>query len=195
VKRIAALVPGFFLATLFLFTVHADQGTRVTAGALTFSEHVGDLDVSGQSNFRMQASVDTAGGIFIPENQCEDLECVPGTEVDLSARWVGSDLRGSASLRGNDYVLGSEDLDSASGDVMFSGRLTLPDFSGSPTVDVSAPFTLTGRLVPLQDSNNVELLSGFGTATLQFRQSVDGTAWQFVSATYALQKGGSTAKQ
>src|SRR5439155_17914751 len=120
---------------------------------------------------------------------------VPGTQVDLTASWSGSDLRGSVSLRGKDYVLGSENLDSEVGDVMFSGLLTLPDFTGSPTVDVSAPFTLTGRLWPLADPSDVEPLSGSGTATLQFRQSDDGTAWIWVSATYTLQKAGSTDKQ
>jgi hypothetical protein len=194
VKRIAVVVSGLFLVTLFPFTVHADQGIRVTAGALTFSGSAGHLDISGQSGFRMQADVDWASGIFIPKDQCGVPECVPGTQVDLTARWIGLDLRGSVSLRGKDYVLGSEDLDSEVGDVVFSGLLTLPDF-GSPTVDVSAPFTLTGRLWPLTDSSDIEPLSGSGIATLQFRQSADGTTWEWVSATYTFQKARSTDKQ
>jgi hypothetical protein len=100
VKRIATFLPGLFLAWLVLFTAHANQGTRVTSGALTFASHVGHIDVSGQSGFTIDASVDSASGIFAPENQCSDLDCGPGTQVNLAAHWVGNDLRGSASLRG-----------------------------------------------------------------------------------------------
>jgi hypothetical protein len=190
VKRIAALVPGLFLASLFLFTVRADQGTRVANGTFTFSG-VGQIDISGQSAFRMHADVSIAGGIFVPQDQCNFLDCVPGTQVNLAARWVGGDLRGSVRLRGKDYILGSEDANAANGDVMFNGSLTLPDFTGSGTVDVSAPFTLTGQ-VALPGSDDAEPLFGSGIATLQFRQSADGSAWQFVSAIYQFQQGTST---
>lgn len=181
-KRTAVYLLPLFLCSLAV-TAHAVQGTRVTSGGLSFASGVGRVDMSGQSGFQMTADVDSAGGIFAPENQCSDVDCVPGTQVNLNAHWTGSDLRGTASLRGQDYELGSESPSGAFGIVTFDGSLVLPDFNGTGTVDVRAPFTFSGQLTP-EATFEAERLFGSGVATLRFHQSADGSAWQFESATY-----------
>ena len=176
---------------LFALTAHAVQGTRVTSGGLSFASGVGHIDMSGQSGLHMTADVDSAGGVFLPENQCSDLDCTPGTQVNLNAHWTGSDVRGTASLRGQDYVLGTEDPAGAFAIVTFDGSLVLPDFNSTGTVDVQAPFTFSGQLTS-QATSETERLFGSGVAMLRFRQSPDGSAWQFESATYQFTRSGAT---
>jgi hypothetical protein len=152
-----------------------------------FGSGVGVIDMAGQSDLRLRASVDDVGGIFAPRNQCQELDCVPGTQVNLEGFWTGLDLRGTLRWKGKDYVLGTEQASGVLGIARFDGTLTLPPFSSAATViDIDAPFSFSGE-VRFQDTFTVEPLSGSGVATLQFRQSSDGTAWQFVNATYAFQ--------
>src|SRR5205085_9818261 len=108
-----------------------------TSGAFTWSG-TGDIDATGQSDFSMHAFVDFAGGSFGPENQCGGPDCPPGTEVSLEAIWTGLDLRGSVRFKGQDYVLGQEGAGGALGIARFQGTVTLPDFTSTGTVDVSA---------------------------------------------------------
>jgi hypothetical protein len=194
VKRIATSLSVLFLSSLMLFNAEASQGTAVTSGALTFASHAGAIEVSGQSGFSLQARVSGASGIFAAENQCAELDCQPGTQVSLFAHWSGNDLPGSATLRGQPYVLGSEGAGGAMGVVTFDGSVTLPDFTSSAAVDVSAPFTFSGQLAP-EGSSDVEALHGAGTATLHFAQSADGSAWQFAGAAYQFHRHGASTKQ
>jgi hypothetical protein len=186
-KRSAASLSALVLASLVTVPAHAVQGTRVTSGGLTFSGGLGDIEIRGQSGFSMSARVDNVSGIFAPDNQCSDVDCVPGTQVSLNAHWTGNDLPGSASLRGQSYVLGSEGAGAANGIVTFDGSVVLPDFNSTGSVDVSAPFTFSGQLKP-EDAPTAEPLFGSGIATLTFHQSADGSAWQFASATYEFRR-------
>jgi hypothetical protein len=188
VKRISAIVSSIILSGLLLPTVHADGGLGVTSGVFTF-EDIGHLDVSGQAGLHIVSSLSSAGGRFDPATQCSDLDCVPGTVVSLGATWTSPDLGGDLSVRGKNYQLGVEGETGAVGSIEFDGSVTLPDFTGSDTIDVSAPFTFTGVLhYPDTAAGRQDTLSGQGTATLTMRRSADGTAWQFVSATYEFAK-------
>jgi hypothetical protein len=85
--------------------------------------------------------------------------------VNLGAFWWGSDLRGTARLRGNDYVLGSESTeDGADGVADFEGIVMLPDFTDSDTVSVSAPFTFSGQLTPQTTFREARLCAQSGRA-------------------------------
>jgi hypothetical protein len=188
VKRISAIVFGIILCGLLLPAAQASDVTHVTSGVFTF-ESVGNIDLSGQSGLHLTSTVSSAAGHFAPENQCDALDCVPGTVMSLNAGWSSPDLGGQLSLRGKDYALGVEGEGGAGGSVEFDGRVTLPDFNGSDTIDVSAPFTLSGGLhYPDVIDGTDTSLSGQGTATLTMRVSPDGTAWQFVSARYEFAK-------
>lgn len=184
-KRYATSLVASALFYASVLPLSGDSGTRVTSGALMFASHVGVIDIAGQHGFRMRANVDDVGGIFAPANQCGDLDCVPGTMVNLEAKWSGLDLRGTLLFKGQSYPLGSEGTTGALGLVDFEGSLVLPPFNDRGTVDVDAPFTLTG-FVEFEDTLAREPISGAGVATLQFKRSADGSAWQFSNATYAI---------
>lgn len=186
-KRFATSALAIALFCALGLPLSGDSGTRVTSGALMFASNVGVIDIAGQHSFRMRANVDDVGGIFLPSNQCSDLDCVPGTTVNLQARWSGLDLPGTLVFKGHSYALGHEGASGAQGLVDFEGSLVLPPFNDSGTVDVDAPFTLTGQ-VEFEDTLTTEPISGVGVATLQFKRSADGSAWQFANATYALQR-------
>src|SRR5207302_305797 len=183
VRRIVTVLAIVFLFPLLFVPTHAEQGTRVTSGAFTFASGLGEIKVTGQSGFRMDARVDITSGIYNPQSQCAELDCQPGTEVSLLARWVGQDLNGSASLRGQDFVLGQEGAGGAQGTVTFDGSVILPDFNSSGTATVSAPFTFTGQLES-ETTFEVEPLFGSGVATLQLTEATEGQAWHVTGATY-----------
>ena len=182
----AALVIG---SGAMMLPLQAAQGTRITAGTFVF-ENIGDINLQGQSGLRMQAAVDSAGGRFAPKSQCEFPECPPGTPISLSAFWSGQDLRGRASFRGRDFVLGSEGADGAFGTAQFEGTVTAPEFTGNQTVDVAAPFTFSGELAYPDASGIIqrEPLSGGGVAILTLKWSPEGMSWLFSSARYEFTK-------
>ena len=95
--------------------------------------------------------------------------------------------RGQVRFKGQDYVLGQEGAGGALGIARFQGTVTLPDFTSTGTVDVSAPFSFTGQ-VEFEDTFAVEPLTGFGVATLHFTEFSDGSSWVFSGATYEFQR-------
>src|SRR5438067_5153242 len=99
---------------MILVPARANDGTRVTSGAMVFGSDTGEITMSGQSGFTESARVSVSGGVYDPWNQCSVPECPPGTQVSLHAFWTGLDLVGTASLRGRDYALGDEGPDGAS---------------------------------------------------------------------------------
>jgi hypothetical protein len=105
----------------------------------------------------------------------------------LNATWSGGDFTETLRLRGQDYRLGSESADGALGRVEFSGLVELPPVDGPATIQVSAPFTMTGFLASGQGADGqaiVEQVQGGGTATLTFTTNADFSAWRFLSSDY-----------
>jgi hypothetical protein len=187
VKGISVLALVFISTWSFLTPAGANDGTRVTSGTLTFASQQGQIDAGGQADFSMQAFVDSSSGIFDFEDTCNAGPlCQPGTQVSLGARWNGIDLRGTATLRGRHYILGGEGDGHALGDAKFDGTVTMPDFTSSGIAQVSAPFSFSGELTP--DGGSADPLTGSGIATIDLKESPDGTSWTMTSATYEFRK-------
>lgn len=184
-KRIATLVPAIAVLWIIAPSLDAVQGTRITTGTLTFEGGVGDIDMGGQSGFSIESRVDRAGGVFEPTEQCTGGDCPPGTVVNLFATWSGGDLSGTATLRGQTFVLGSEGEGGASGLLDFEGTVTLPEMTTDGMVTLTAPVSVSGQLVPV-DTGILEPLFGTAIASVTFRKSVDFDAWEFQRATYTI---------
>jgi hypothetical protein len=189
VKRLSMFLSALALSWPMVAPLQAAEGMRVSSGALTFASHVGHIDIRGKSGFSMQATVDDAGGIFDAGNQCS-FECTPGTELSLFALWLGSDLSGAATLRGQKYLLGHEGEGGAFGIVQFDGEVTLPEFTDSGTAELSAPFSFVGQITAddPSGSGDTEPFFGTGVATLMLSVAADGTSWHLDSTTYEFQR-------
>jgi hypothetical protein len=176
------------LSSVTAALVQARDGIRVTSGALRFASHVGHIDIAGRSDFSMQADVDSTGGIYSLDDCAADPEfCAPGSEVSVFAHWTGLDVRGSATLRGQEFVIGSESADAGGAIVNFDGSVTMPPFTDSGTAEVTAPFTFGGQLTP-PGAVESEALSGAGTVTIELTKSAFVDGWIVTSATYAFEK-------
>jgi hypothetical protein len=187
VKRISNVLSPFAILAALSLPAHGAAGTSVTSGALMFASGVGVIDIAGQSDFRLRSPVDSTSGRFDAAFQCSELDCGPGTVVSLFAAWFGNNLSGTLRFKGHSYALGSESADGALGRVQFDGSVTLPPFNTSGTIDIDVPISLSGQ-IQFNDTGAVEPLTGTGIATIQFKRSPDGSAWQFSNATYALTK-------
>lgn len=117
-------------------------------------------------------------GIFGPFLGCQ--QCMPGTAVDLFARWVGSDLPGTATVNGTTFTGVGGLLSDTSLDAIWTGSLIIPeDFSGGV---LSVPFGFTGGFfIP---GGKIDL-SGAGTTSLTFVPYPDvAGAFRLTSAAY-----------
>ncbi|HUR35139.1 MAG TPA: hypothetical protein VM032_15150 [Vicinamibacterales bacterium] len=163
-------------------------GISVTSGALDMRFSSGRLLVGGDHGFTLDSSVASIDGVFAPATcNASPRACVPGATVDLTALWVGSDVRGTASVDGRVFTgLGSMSGTSHAS-IHFAGSAVLPPAGGS-AVTVRAPFTFDGVFdhldvdtAPVQDT-----LSGSGTASLSLVPSalVPG-GWSIARVVYA----------
>ena len=148
----------------------------ITSGSLSVGEFgpassvPSVIDLSGERGFTMKAI--GGWGFFGPMLDC-DGGCVAGQTVDLSARWGGLDLNGTATLDGVTYEhFGSGNEPVA--DVIFVASFVLPADAGS-TVDVTTPFLFTGQFIYGQTGPQLftESLVGAGQVTTRFRLSTD----------------------
>lgn len=165
---------------------------RVLSGELTVTPLVGDINLKGTGGFQMISRVSPPGGRLGLFQYCfGTLLCVPGYEVDLAATWSGSDLPGTVTLRGTTYEpLGGGGPLSPQALIAFTGTVVLPPFSAGETVEVTAPFTFTGRVGYYPDgpgSGRVESLIGHGIVRVTFERDASGTAWLFEHAVYEFQ--------
>lgn len=181
--RSALLVCSAFLLAVTATLTQASDGIRVASGALTFASQVGHISISGQANFSLEADVDSAGGSF----NLDGCDCAPGAEVSVFANWAGLDVRGTASLRGQSFVIGSEDADAGSATVTFDGTVTMPPLNDSGTAVVTAPFTFEGH-VTAPGALSPEPLTGGGTVTIELTKHPFVDIWIATRATYSLEK-------
>ncbi len=159
--------------------VTIDKGTFVYP-----ADRAGQLNISGNENFRLEAR--TLTGRFDAIDSCQVPECPPGSTVELGARWVGNDLPGTARLRGKTYpdVGGLSSPNSA--DVRFSGEVTMPAMSNNP-VSITAPFDFAGVFFFAADLSQPQqdvLLTGRGLVTLFLDPNVAENSWVIRSATF-----------
>jgi hypothetical protein len=163
---------------------------KVVSGQLAFDPPSGVLDLKGSAGFAMSSRVSVAGGIFDPFNQCRStLDCVPGTEVSLRAHWSGSDLPATGTIRGQAYRTGISPM-SPYALIEFTGKVVLPAFTEDGTLEISAPFTVTGRFHHFshnQQPGVTEIINGQGVARLYFqRDRWTASAWVFQTAVYEI---------
>jgi hypothetical protein len=152
----------------------------------TFVFEVGEggaLDISGNRGFKLEAFA-FPGGRFDAEDTCRSPDCPPGTVVQLGAVWVGSDLPGTARLRGQRYEDVGGLTSPSSAAIEFSGEVTMPPMSDGPE-SITVPFDLTGTFVYGEgQGSQTALLSGGGEVTLFLEPYPGVNSWQVRGAVF-----------
>jgi hypothetical protein len=164
VKR-SAVALGLLISLTAARTAAADP-ISLTSGWLDMHSFSGPLFLSGDRGFSFSSHVDAVGGVFGPWNQCFN-GCVPGTNMTLSAYWVGNDVTGPATLDGAAYPNVGSLSSNSSMEVRFDGTVVLPPFSDS-LIQLTAPFLFKGMFFhPSSTGQQVsDALIGGGIVTL-----------------------------
>src|SRR5690606_36856248 len=160
---------GIALAFLVLAIPARAETIQITSGGFVWYRPIGGgpIPISFESQGFTFGGVGSSTGVFWPWIQCATPDCFVGTTVDLLSTWSGGDLPGAMTYTGVTYTpLGGLDPSHAGLLARWTGSLTIPDrFTGGA---VSAPFLFDGRFSGPAGSGIVALLTGHGTATLQF---------------------------
>ena len=163
------------------------ESFQITSGALAWTAPIGPGPVTliGQG-FSFEGITINSSGVFMPHLDCVVPECVPGSVVDLTARWIGADIPGIATINGTTYT--TEGGVNAENSLVaeWLGSLTIPmDFTGGT---LTAPFNFTGAFF-ISGSGKVDLF-GAGTTSLNFvPYAAFPGAFQLTSATYDFEAG------
>jgi hypothetical protein len=173
----------------FVFAlVTPPSGVQVTSGYLDMSGPAGALVLAGTGGFVLDAAVRAADGVYGP-SACSSSPraCAAGSMLDLSALWVGGDVRGTAAVAADVYRnLGSAaSLNQVA--VSFQGGALLPPRAAVP-VTIHAPFAFSGTFdhadataVPTEVT-----LTGNGTASLTLIPNpLTSDTWSVSKAVYA----------
>lgn len=176
---------GTALAILALAVPVSAETIRITSGAMvwTGTSGPGQVTLIGEG-FTFEGITHTTSGVFMPHLQCTVPECVGGTTVDLTARWIGADIPGTATINGTTFST-EGGINADNGLVAeWLGTLQIPtDFSGGT---LSAPFSFTGSFF-ISGSGKIDLF-GAGTTSLSFiPYAAFPGAFQLTSATYEFQ--------
>jgi predicted small secreted protein len=156
----------------------ADDTIKILSGELVYDASVlgARLDLKGTAGFRLATGNAYEPGY--PPTGC--YPCGPGTVALNGQPNSYSDLIGTATVRGRTYRLGNGNDDASVG-FAFSGTVTLPPFTGSDVIELSAPFTFTGTIIAFDGPGAPRVsadLAGGGVATLRFE------AWHVDSVTH-----------
>jgi len=186
--RTVRLVVVFMLVFACRAAMVAGAPLVVSSGYLDVRQSTGRMLLGGDSGFTLEAQVSTADGVFGPSScNATPTGCLPGNTIDLTALWVGGDLRATASLQGHVYDRVGSATSTNQAAVRFLGAATVPA-AGTTQVTISAPFAFDGTFdhldplgAPVHDT-----LSGAGTAylTLNPTQFLPG-GWTVSRTTYA----------
>ena len=136
------------VAVLALVAASA-QAEQITLGSLSGTGHISaPVTVGiGNSNFSFDASVTALGGVWGPA-ECLLSMCVPGTTINLDARFSGKDFIGDAVYNGQRYTRVGALNGSSWMDARWSGSLTIPsEFAGGT---LTAPFLFEGSFGRLE---------------------------------------------
>ena len=188
IRRVSVWATICLIAALaFPANAGADPVT-VTGGALVMTGSTGTVELLGTEGFALSSGVHASGGIYLPAD-CAFPTCVPGSTVDIRGHWVGNDLTGSLSFRGETYddLGGLVSFTQASVD--FTGSFVAPPIG--PSAVVMTPFALNGGFtVPnlAGTGSDNHTLFGTGTATIQLlpngAAAPDAPAWRIASVRY-----------
>jgi hypothetical protein len=170
---------------LFCFGVTAAAGADpigLTSGSFVLSagSEIGSIDIAGTRGFSLKGPIDAAEGSVNILSACGFEHCLPGSSISLDGRLGGRAFPGGVvtldGITHDDIGLAGS---AASVYFTFTGKVLLPDFTGSPAV-VTAPFRITGGAFtndfPAQPAG---IDSGHGTAMLWLtpRGGDDAPAW------------------
>jgi len=161
-------------------SAQADELVSIRGGTFTVDADGAELDIFGNKGFELYSGTSIHNGVFEGFSKCQDLECVPGTIIDLDAFFAGTGLGGRAKLRGVTYEnVGGVDSDSSASIEFSSGPITIPALSDGP-VSITVPFEASGVFaygLTGPDPQQPALFAGGGQATLLLRLHPEGTAW------------------
>lgn len=172
------------LALLYVAVPARAETIQITSGALVWTQGPpADIVVLAGDGFAFGGNA--FDGVFQPGTDCF-VGCAPGASVDLTARWVGLDLPGTAILNGVVYTGVGGLTSNSSLDAMWTGTLAIPaDFAGGA---LAAPFGFAGTFRVFDPTSTVTDLTGTGIASLNFAPSpgIPGT-FGVTAATYVFQ--------
>ena len=173
------------------FAAKTEHTIKILSGALVYDVSVSPLarlELKGTSGFRLETGNAYEAG-YPPTGCWQGNPCGPATVALNGQPNSYSDLVGTATVRGQTYRLGNGDDDASVG-FAFSGTVTLPPFTGSDVIDLSAPFTFTGTITAFDGPGAPRVradLAGGGVARLRFEAwHLDSAThvWKLVSAAY-----------
>jgi hypothetical protein len=191
------LVHRIVVATVLTWCPSAElalaEPISITSGVITIPEHsfeFADLTLSGTDGVRRFAFDGFISGISFGAQECRP--CFPGgTDFSIHIPAFGA-IRGDVTYGTESYRTGGSIVADEEGslNLLILGRATLP--SSLPAVGelatVTAPFTMTGHLVPpFSGGGRSNTLVGSGVATLQLFGDPIGdpvAAWAFRSGEY-----------
>jgi hypothetical protein len=144
---------------------HAQSVIAINRGTFVVDDmRDNSFAIAGNHGFSVEGSINLASAAYDIIEQCWLPECAPGTVLDLSDSWGGSDVSALERFRG-------KTPDDASNDefgrfLAVSASVTLPPIADGP-VTVSVPFDFTGTFIfPLDGQSTGVTLLGGGVATL-----------------------------
>jgi hypothetical protein len=185
------------LATTFLTVALAirpavAEPIMITGGSVQLNGFSGTVTLVGERDFSLAAVIGVSDGFFGPWLQCNlGPACVPGSELDLSARWTGTSLHGATATLDGETFTGAGALQSkAQVSLRPIGSVIAPAFDAN-TALVVAPFLLEGLFSYSNATGALitESLFGQGTVSLSLRSffRTDAglpLAWAYTAAQY-----------
>jgi hypothetical protein len=156
----------------------------IKQGTLAFQSRMpGPVTLRGSHGFRFDGAIISG---LEPSVICSAFDpCQPGTPVPIALNWNGTDIPGTARLRGDEFPVGS--ADSASLSIELASSFVAPAHV-TDTVSVTVPFTSTGLLSRVDGSPTVTLAgSGNVTFTLTWQSPIEG--WGITHTSFDFGKG------
>ena len=162
----------------------ADEDVVIERGELDINHQSGRISIEGSREFSLTAGVSPLGGVVQAFVSCASSNCGPGTSIPMNAVWSGNDLVAVVTLDGSTYSVGSASRPS-SALVQFSGNVVAPELTKRGFDQVTAPFSMTGRLTSTEYGTLIsETFTGEGVVKVWFAQTPAGTGWSVTRLLY-----------
>ena len=162
----------------------AEDTVVIERGELDIDHLTGQISIEGNREFSLIATVSPQAGAVQAFISCAYSNCTPGTSIPLNATWSGSDLVAVVTLDGITYPVGTVSRPS-SALVQFSGTVVAPALTKRGFDQVTAPFSMTGRLTSTEYGRSIsETFTGEGVVKVWFARSSAGTGWSVTRLLY-----------
>jgi hypothetical protein len=144
---------------------HAQDLVAIKKGTFVVDDmRNNSFSIAGTRGLSVKGSINLASASYDIIEQCWLPECAPGTVLDLSDSWGGSDVTALVRYRGKTQDETSDD--DFGRFLAISASVTLPPMSDGP-VTITVPFDFTGLLTwPVNGQTTALTLLGGGRATL-----------------------------